>query len=117
MIKSPLISRTSRYRVLLRLEAVERFWSGKAGHHRKRRPLSSGLESDPLGRRVANSVIGFYHSHFPEAYVRTARKFCGETVTEFFMDFSRRYIRSLYGRLNGHSFLRPPWGRCFEAGA
>jgi alpha-1,6-mannosyltransferase len=43
-------------------------------------------------------VVGFYHSHFPEAYVRTARKFCGPLVTEMFMDFSRRYIRNLYNR-------------------
>ena len=98
-IKSPLISRTSRYRILLRLEAIERILE-------KERPdlLECG---DPYqvawkavhsGAALRIPVVGFYHSHFPEAYIRTAQKFCGRTVTEFFHDFSRRYIRSLYNR-------------------
>ena len=98
-IQSPLISRTSRYRILLRLEAVERILE-------KERPdlIECG---DPYqvawkavhsGAALRIPVVGFYHSHFPEAYIRTARKFCGRTVTEFFHDFSRRYIRSLYNR-------------------
>ena len=98
-IKSPLISRTSRYRILLRLEAIERILE-------KERPdlIECG---DPYqvawkavhsGAALRIPVVGFYHSHFPEAYIRTAQKFCGRTVTEFFHDFSRRYIRSLYNR-------------------
>lgn len=96
-IKSPLISRTSRYRALLRLEALERVLE-------KERPdiIESG---DPYqvawkavhsGRGLKIPVIGFYHSHFPEAYLRSAQKFLGKTATEFLLDFSRRYIRSLY---------------------
>ena len=98
-IKSPLISRTSRYRVLLRLEAIERILE-------KERPdiIESG---DPYqvawkavhsGAALGIPVVAFYHSHFPEAYIRTTQKFFGRTVTEFFMDSSRRYIRSLYNR-------------------
>ena len=98
-IQSPLISRTSRYRILLRLEAVERILE-------KERPdiIESG---DPYqvawkavhsGAALRIPVVGFYHSHFPEAYIRTVQKFCGRTVTEFFHDLSRRYIRSLYNR-------------------
>ena len=98
-IQSPLISRTSRYRILLRLEAVERILE-------KERPdiIESG---DPYqvawkavhsGAALRIPVVGFYHSHFPEAYIRTVQKFCGSTVTEFFHDLSRRYIRSLYNR-------------------
>lgn len=98
-IKSPLISRTARYRVLLRLEAIERILE-------KERPdlIESG---DPYqvawkavhsGAALGIPVVGFYHSHFPEAYIRTTQKFCGRTITEFFMDSARRYIRSLYNR-------------------
>jgi len=98
-IASPLISKTSRYRVLLRLEAIERILE-------KERPdlIESG---DPYqvawkavhsGAALGIPVIGFYHSHFPEAYVRTVRKFCGETITEAFVDFARRYVRNLYNR-------------------
>ena len=98
-LKSPLISRTSRYRALLRMEAVERIIE------RERPDLIES--SDPYqvawkavhtGGSLGIPVVGFYHSHFPEAYVRTAEKFCGCTVTEFFLDFSRRYIRNLYNR-------------------
>jgi len=98
-IQSPLISRTSRYRILLRLEAIERILE-------KERPdiVESG---DPYqvawkavhsGAALGIPVIGFYHSHFPEAYIRTVRKFLGATVTEAFMDFARRYVRNLYNR-------------------
>jgi alpha-1,6-mannosyltransferase len=98
-IQSPLISRTSRYRALLRLEAVERILE-------KERPdiIECG---DPYqvawkavhsGAALGIPVVGFYHSHFPEAYIRTVQKFCGRTVTEFCHDLSRRYIRSLYNR-------------------
>jgi alpha-1,6-mannosyltransferase len=98
-IASPLISRTSRYRVLLRLEAIERILE-------KERP--SLIEcGDPYqvawkavhsGAALGIPVVGFYHSHFPEAYVRTVRKFCGETITEAFVDCARRYVRALYRR-------------------
>ena len=98
-IASPLISRTSRYRVLLRLEAIERILE-------KERPdlIESG---DPYqvawkavqsGAALGIPVVGFYHSHFPEAYIRTVRKYFGASLTEFCLDVSRRYIRSLYNR-------------------
>ena len=98
-IASPLISKTSRYRVLLRLEAIERILE-------KERPdlIESG---DPYqvawkavhsGAALGIPVVGFYHSHFAEAYVRTVQKFCGRTITEAFMDFARRYVRNLYAR-------------------
>ena len=98
-IASPLISRTSRYRILLRLEAVE------AVLMRERPDLIESGDPYQVAWKAVHSgtalripVVGFYHSHFPEAYVRTARKYCGALVTEMFMDFSRRYIRSLYNR-------------------
>lgn len=115
-IKSPLISRTSRYRALLRLEAVERIIE-------RERPdlIESG---DPYqvawkavhsGAALGIPVVGFYHSHFPEAYVRTAEKFCGRTVTEFFLDFSRRYIRNLYNRFERTIVPSPALGRLLTA--
>ena len=98
-IASPLISRTSRYRVLLRLEAIERVLE-------KERPdvIECGDPYQVAWKTVRSGavlgipVVGFYHSHFPEAHIRTVQKFFGETLTEFCMDFSRCYIRSLYNR-------------------
>ncbi len=115
-IKSPLISRTSRYRILLRLEAVERILE-------KERPdlIECG---DPYqvawkavhsGAALRIPVVGFYHSHFPEAYIRTAQKYCGRTVTEFFHDFSRRYIRSLYNRFERTLVPSPALGELLAA--
>ena len=98
-IQSPLISRTSRYRVLLRLEAIERILETErpdlieCGD-----PYQVAWKAVHSGAALGIPVVGFYHSHFPEAYIRTVRKFCGHTVTEFFHDLSRRYIRSLYRR-------------------
>jgi alpha-1,6-mannosyltransferase len=99
MIRSPLVSRTSRYRALLRLEAVERILE---------REMPDVIESgDPYqvawkavasGEALGIPVVGFYHSHFPEAYFRSAGKFFGPTATEFVMDLSRRYVRNLYNR-------------------
>ena len=111
-IRSPLISRTSRYRALLRLEAVEKILE-------RERPdiIESG---DPYqvawkavysGSALYIPVVGFYHSHFPEAYVRTAQKFCGRAVTEFFLDFSRRYIRNLYNRFERTLVPSPALGQ------
>jgi alpha-1,6-mannosyltransferase len=50
------------------------------------------------GAALGIPVIGFYHSHFPEAYIRSVRRLFGEALTEFFVDFSKRYVRNLYNR-------------------
>ena len=115
-IKSPLISRTSRYRVLLRLEAVERVLEReKPDLIESGDPYQAAWKAIHSGAALRIPVIGFYHSHFPEAYVRTARKFCGETVTEFFMDFSRRYIRSLYRRFEKTLVPSPALGEVLRS--
>jgi alpha-1,6-mannosyltransferase len=115
-IKSPLISRTSRYRVLLRLEAVERVLEReKPDIIESGDPYQAAWKAIHSGAALRIPVIGFYHSHFPEAYVRTARKFCGETVTEFFMDFSRRYIRSLYRRFERTLVPSPALGEVLRS--
>jgi alpha-1,6-mannosyltransferase len=98
-IKSPLISRTSRYRILLRLERVEQILCAE-------RPdiIESGDPYQLAWKAVASGaalripVVGFYHSHFPEAYLRSVAKFLGRTATEYAMDFARRYVRKLYNR-------------------
>jgi alpha-1,6-mannosyltransferase len=98
-IRSPLISRTSRYRALLRLDAVESvLMRERPDLIESGDPYQVAWKAVHSGTALRLPVIGFYHSHFPEAYIRTARKYCGALVTEMFLDFSRRYIRSLYNR-------------------
>jgi alpha-1,6-mannosyltransferase len=98
-VHSPLLSRTSRYRALLNLRAVEEVLE------RERPDLIES--SDPYqlawkaiasGNALGIPVVGFYHSHFPEAYLRSVTKFLGQTAGEAVMDFARRYVRNLYNQ-------------------
>lgn len=98
-IRSPLISRTTRYRVLLRLGAVEEILKKEMP-----RVIESG---DPYqvawkalasGNALGIPVVAFYHSHFPEAYLRGAAKLFGGAATNLAMDLARRYVRTLYNR-------------------
>jgi alpha-1,6-mannosyltransferase len=96
-IRSPLISRTSQYRALLRLEAIERILERERPDIiESGDPYQVGWKAVHSGRGLEIPVVGFYHSHFPEAYLRSAQKFLGKTATEFILDLSRRYVRSLY---------------------
>jgi alpha-1,6-mannosyltransferase len=52
------------------------------------------------GNALGIPVVAFYHSHFPEAYFRSAAKFIGLTGREVLMDFARRYVRNLYNRFS-----------------
>jgi alpha-1,6-mannosyltransferase len=98
-IASPLVSRTSRYRMLLKLHLVEEVLE-------RERPtiIESG---DPYqlawkaiasGRALGIPVVGFYHSHFPEALLRTVSKFTGGIAPAIASDAARRYVKTLYNR-------------------
>ena len=98
-IRSPLLSRSSRYRALLDLRAVEEVLE-------RERPdlIESGDPYQLAWKAIASGValripvIGFYHSHFPEAYLRSAARFFGRAATEWVMDLARRYVRNVYNR-------------------
>ncbi len=96
-IHSPLISRTSRYRALLNLQAVERvFERERPDVIEVGDPYQTAWKAIASGRALRIPVIGFYHSHFPEAYLRRIARFFGRTATEFAMDHARRYVVRLY---------------------
>jgi len=96
-IASPMVSRTSRYRILLRLQAVEDILE-------RERPdiIESGDPYQLAWKAVASGegldipVVGFYHSHFPEAYIRSVAKYFGKTALSIAEELSERYVRSLY---------------------
>ena len=56
------------------------------------------MESIEGWARVACTVVGFYHSHFPEAYVRKSAGLLGKTATRRVMKLSRAYVRKLYNQ-------------------
>ena len=105
-LRSPLLSRSSRYRAILRLGAIERILeTERPDVIESGDPYQVAWKAVASGEALGIPVIGFYHSHFPEAYVRTAARFFGRPATEFVMDASRRYICALYNRF--HKTLVP----------
>ena len=98
-IRSPLLSRTSRYRALLNLRAIEEILERERPHL-----IESGDPYQVAWKAIASGVglhipvVGFYHSHFPEAYLRTTERYLGRTATEFVMDLARRYVRKIYNK-------------------
>ena len=115
-VRSPVISRTSRYRVLFRLEAVERILERERPHLiESGDPYQLAWKAVCSGDALRIPVIGFYHSHFPEAYLRSSAKFLGATATEFALDFSRRYIRRLYNHFERTLVPSPALGDVLTA--
>ena len=96
-IHSPLISKTSRYRALINLRAIEQvFERERPDIIEVGDPYQTAWKAVASGRTLRIPVVGFYHSHFPEAYLRSTSKFLGRTASEAVMDFARRYVRNLY---------------------
>jgi alpha-1,6-mannosyltransferase len=96
-IRSPLVSRTSRYRVLLNLRAIEEILERERPDLiESSDPYQIGWKAIAVGRVLKVPVVGFYHSHFPEAYLRGGAKFLGERGAQRAMKLSRAYVRKLY---------------------
>ncbi|MGI8481902.1 MAG: glycosyltransferase [Chthoniobacterales bacterium] len=96
-IASPLLSRTSRYRALLNLRAVEEvFEREKPSLIEAGDPYQTAWKAIASGKALGVPTVGFYHSHFPEAYLRSSAKLLGRKATEAVMDLARRYVRNLY---------------------
>ncbi|PYK72618.1 MAG: glycosyltransferase family 1 protein, partial [Verrucomicrobia bacterium] len=88
-IHSPLISRTSRYRALINLRAIEQILEREQPDLiESGDPYQVAWKAIASGEALRIPVVGFYHSHFPEAYVRSAAKFLGQTAGEAMMDFT-----------------------------
>jgi len=98
-IAAPLVSRTSRYRALTKLHLIEEALE-------KERPdiIESGDPYQVAWKAVASGrgldipVVGFYHSHFPEAYIRTVAKFFGRVAISITDDICKSYVKALYNR-------------------
>jgi alpha-1,6-mannosyltransferase len=98
-IRSPLVSRTAQYRALLNLRAVERILRNERPDIiESGDPYQLGWRAVKIGRTLKIPVIGFYHSHFPEAYLRSSARLFGKTATRRVMKLSRAYVRKLYNQ-------------------
>jgi alpha-1,6-mannosyltransferase len=98
-IRSPLISRAGRYRALINLRAVgEIFRRERPDIIESGDPYQLGWRAARSGRALNIPVVGFYHSHFPEAYLRASAKLFGKRAGKRVMKLSRGYVRRLYNR-------------------
>src|SRR5581483_1935443 len=96
-IRSPLVSRTSRYRALLNLRAIEEILERERPDLiESSDPYQIGWKAIAAGRALRVPVVGFYHSHFPEAYLRSSTKFLGKSGTQRAMNLTRTYVHKLY---------------------
>ena len=114
-IRSPLVSRSSRYRALLNLRAIEEILERERPDLiESSDPYQIGWKAIAAGRALKVPVVGFYHSHFPEAYLRGSTKFLGKRGTQRAMKLTRAYVRKLLQSLSSdagavRNARRPPF--------
>jgi len=107
-IASPLVSRTSRYRALLNLKAVEAILEReKPSIIESGDPYQLAWKAVASGRGLNIPVVGFYHSHFPEAFIRTVSKYFGSLAASAAEESSRHYVTALYNSLE-RTFVPSP---------
>ena len=119
-IRSPLVSRSSRYRALINLRAVgEILERERPDLIESADPYQVGWKAVSAGKRLGIPVVAFYHSHFPEAYLRGAAKLLGKRGAKSLMAASRSYVRKLYNRFEATLVPSPQlasvlkeWGVC-----
>src|SRR6266536_3945058 len=119
-IHSPLVSRSSRYRALVNLRAVEEILERERPDLiESSDPYQIGWKAIAAGRTLRVPVVGFYHSHFPEAYLRGGTKFLGKRGTQQAMKLTRAYVHRLYNRFQATlvpseklADLLSEWGVC-----
>jgi alpha-1,6-mannosyltransferase len=98
-IRSPLISRTARYRALLDLRSVgEILEREEPDIIESSDPYQVGWKAISFGKAAGIPVVAFYHSHFPEAYLRGASKLLGQRAGKSLMSAAQRYVRKMYNR-------------------
>src|ERR1044071_7996420 len=90
-IRSPLVSRSSGYRALVNLRAIAEIMEGERPDIiESSDPYQVGWKAVSVGRSLRIPVVGFYHSHFPEAHLHGPAR--------FLLPAARRYVRNLYNR-------------------
>lgn len=98
-VASPRVDRTSRYRILWNLRQVRLLLEKiqpdviEVGD-----PYQLAWAALATGARLGCPVVGFYHSHFPDAYLRTLARYGGRWAERVAFAGARLYIRELYRR-------------------
>jgi alpha-1,6-mannosyltransferase len=115
-IRSPLISRTARYRALLDLRSVgEILEREQPDIIESSDPYQVGWKAIAFGKSARVPVVGFYHSHFPEAYLRGASKLLGRRAGKSLMSAAQRYVRKMYNRFEATLVPSEPLAQILKA--
>jgi len=100
-VRSPKVNRTSRYRILLNLSQADQMIADEAPDIIEAGdPYHLGWHMIDTGHRLGIPVVGFYHSHFPEAYLRTVLKYCGGWLRDVVLAYAEDYICRLYDQFD-----------------
>jgi alpha-1,6-mannosyltransferase len=111
-IRSPLISRTARYRALLDLRSVAEILEREQPDIiESSDPYQVGWKAIAFGKAARIPAVGFYHSHFPEAYLRGASKLLGHRAGKSLMSAAQRYVRKMYNRFEATLVPSEPLAR------
>jgi alpha-1,6-mannosyltransferase len=114
-IRSPLISRTARYRALLDLRSVgEILERERPDIIESSDPYQVGWKAIAFGKSARIPVVAFYHSHFPEAYLRGASKLLGHRAGKSLMSAAQRYVRKMYNRFEATLVPSEPLAQILE---
>jgi alpha-1,6-mannosyltransferase len=114
-IRSPLISRTARYRALLDLRSVgEILEREQPDIIESSDPYQVGWKAIAFGKSARVPVVAFYHSHFPEAYLRGASKLLGHRAGKSLMSAAQRYVRKMYNRFEATLVPSEPLAQILE---
>ena len=106
-IRSPLVSRSARYRALVNLRALgEILERERPDIIESGDPYQVGWRASSLGRALRIPVVAFYHSHFPEAYLRGPAR--------FLRGAAQGYVRMLYNRFEETFVPSPALARILE---
>jgi len=117
-IASPLVSRTARYRALIRLHLVEEALEREQPDLiESGDPYQVAWKAVASGRALGIPAVGFYHSHFTDAVLRSVAKYFGSLSVRVAEEVGRIYTEDLYNRFErtlvpsaGLSALLRTWG-------
>ncbi|MDX2226983.1 MAG: glycosyltransferase [Verrucomicrobiae bacterium] len=100
-IRSPRCSPTSRYRLMLNMRELRRILQReKPNLIELGDPYHVAWKAVGFARELHIPVVGFYHSNFPEAYVRTFMKYFGARAAHAAERYAERYVCRLYNQLS-----------------
>jgi alpha-1,6-mannosyltransferase len=98
-IASPSVNKSSQYRIIFNLKPVEKFIrQEKPDIIESGDPYHVSWKLIKLGKELHIPVFGYYHSHFPEAYLRTIEKYAGTWAKNLFFRRAQKYILRLYNK-------------------